>query len=106
MAALPAERYAHITLDKAGIPWVAGTTLKVVEIVMAQQAHGWSPEEIYFQHPDLSMAQIHGALAYYWDHAEAIDADLARRDASILARERQARPSALAERLRGLRTAR
>ena len=88
MAALPAERYAHISIDEQGIPWIAGTTLKVVEIVMAQRAYGWSPEEIHFQHPDLSMAQIHSALAYYWDNAELIDADIDRRESRVHARER------------------
>jgi hypothetical protein len=53
--------------------------MKVVELVMAQHAHGWSPEELHFQHPHLSMGQIHAALAYYWDHREEIDADIDRR---------------------------
>jgi hypothetical protein len=36
-------------------------------------AYGWSPEEIHFQHPFLSMGQIHSARAYYWDHQEEIN---------------------------------
>jgi uncharacterized protein (DUF433 family) len=31
-------------------------------------AYGWSPEEMHYQHPPLSLAQIHAALAYYFDH--------------------------------------
>lgn len=53
--------------------------MKVVELVMAQKAHRWSPEEIHFQHPDLSLGQIHSALAYYWDHQNEVDADIERR---------------------------
>ena len=30
-----------------------------------QSAHGWSAEELLFQHPYLSLGQIHSALAYY-----------------------------------------
>lgn len=78
---VPAEsalRFPHVDVS-SGVPQIAGTTMKVVELVMAQRAHGWSPEEIHFQHPDLSMAQIHAALAYYWDHREEIDADIERR---------------------------
>src|SRR5690554_2479114 len=65
---------SHIDYDDRGQPLIAGTTMKVIELVMGQQAHGWSPEEIHFQHPYLSMAQIHAALAYYWDHKDELDA--------------------------------
>jgi uncharacterized protein (DUF433 family) len=71
--------YAHIVLDASGIPLIAGTTMKVGELVLDQQAYGWSPEELHFQHPYLSLGQIHSALAYYWDHKEEIDRDLDRR---------------------------
>ena len=38
--------------------------------------HGWSPEEIHFQHPHLSLAQIHAALGYYYDHRDELDAEV------------------------------
>ena len=74
--------------------------MKIVELVTAQQAHGWSPEELAFQFPHLTLGQIHSALAYYWDHQRALDLaierdlalvdDLRRRtpEAPILARLR------------------
>lgn len=68
--------YEHIGLDNKGVPHVVGTTMKVVELVMAQKAYGWSPEELHFQHPYLTMSQIHSALAYYWEHKEELDADI------------------------------
>jgi len=40
--------------------------MKVVESVVEQQAYGWSPEELRFQHPYMTLGQIHSALAYYW----------------------------------------
>jgi hypothetical protein len=43
--------YEHVQLDANGVPLIAGTNMKVVELVMAQFAHGWSPEELFFQHP-------------------------------------------------------
>jgi hypothetical protein len=43
-----------------------------------KQAHGSSPEEISFQHPHLSLAQIHAALSYYYDHQQEIDAYIER----------------------------
>jgi uncharacterized protein (DUF433 family) len=72
-------RYEHIVLQDGRVPLIAGTTMKVVELVTAQQAHGWSPEELAFQFPYLTLGQIHSALAYYWDHQAELDADIARR---------------------------
>lgn len=67
---------SHIELDDRGIACVAGTCHKVKMIVADRIAHGWSPEEIHFQYPDLSLAQIHAALSYYYDHKDAIDAQI------------------------------
>jgi uncharacterized protein (DUF433 family) len=67
--------YEHIAFNDAGVPVIVGTTMKVLE----QRAYGWSPEELRFQHPYLSMGQIHSALAYYWDHREALDLEIAER---------------------------
>ena len=41
-------------------------------------AHGSSPEEMCWQYPHLSLAQIHAALAYYYDHQEQLDQALSR----------------------------
>jgi uncharacterized protein (DUF433 family) len=71
-------RYQHIVLDDGQVPWIAGTTMKVVELVTAQQAYGWSPEELAFQFPHLTLGQVHSALAYYWDHQEMLDREITR----------------------------
>lgn len=72
-------RYEHIVLDEQGVPRIAGTNTKVIEVVLDKIAYGWSAEEMHNQHPYLSLGQIHSALAYYWDHQEALDADMQRR---------------------------
>jgi uncharacterized protein (DUF433 family) len=71
--------YAHIVLDDSGIPFLAGTNTKVIELVLDKVAYGWSAEELHLQHPHLTLGQIHSALAYYWDHQDALDADIQRR---------------------------
>lgn len=63
----------QIELDSRGVAWIAGTKVKVIEIVLDKIAHGWSPEEIHFQHPNLSLAQIHGALMYYYENQARLD---------------------------------
>lgn len=68
----------HIELDDQGRPWIAGTKVKVIEVVLDHTAYGFSPVEIHLQHPHLSLAQIHAALAYYYDHQAEIDAEIQR----------------------------
>jgi uncharacterized protein (DUF433 family) len=92
--------YEHIQKGANGVPVIAGTNLKVVELVMAQLAHGWSPEELFFQHPYLTLGQIHSALAYYWDHQLELDADIERRWQFGQAARQKAGPSPLAAKLR------
>lgn len=72
-------RYEHITFNEAKVPIIAGTNMKVVELVLEKNAYGWSPEELHFQHPYLTLGQIYSALAYYWDHQEELDRDIDRR---------------------------
>jgi uncharacterized protein (DUF433 family) len=93
-------RYEHVVLDDAGIPRIAGTTMKVVELVTAHMAFGWSPEELHFQFPHLSLGQIHSALAYYWDHQDALDQDLGRRLQAVERWSAQPAAAALRTRLR------
>src|SRR5713226_9288475 len=69
-----------IEIDEKGIPWISGANTKVVEVVLDKLAYGWSPEEMHRQHPHLSMAQIHAALSYYYEHKDEVDADIERRD--------------------------
>ncbi|MBI4684792.1 MAG: DUF433 domain-containing protein [Nitrospirae bacterium] len=71
--------YEHIALDEKGMPVIAGTTMKVVELVVEKLAHGWSAEELHFQHPYLTLGQIYSALAYYADHQDKLEKDIERR---------------------------
>ena len=64
---------------------IAGTTMKVGELVTAQIAYGCSAEEVRFQFPRPSLSQIHSALAYYWDHRDELDQGIARRLAATYA---------------------
>jgi uncharacterized protein (DUF433 family) len=72
-------RYEHVILDEDNVPIIAGTNMKVIELVLEKTAYGWSPEELYFQHPYLTLGQVYSALAYYWDHQDELDRDIERR---------------------------
>jgi uncharacterized protein (DUF433 family) len=75
---MPVTATAHIRLDERGVPWIDHTNTKVIEVALDMIAHGWSPEEIHFQHPHLSLAQIHAALGYYYDHKAEMDEQINR----------------------------
>lgn len=95
-----ATRYEHIVLDETQTPIIAGTAMKVIELVLDHLAYGWSPAELHFQHPYLSMGQIHSALAYYWDHKAELDHDIERRLQSIEQIQQTIKPVPLIERLK------
>ncbi len=93
-------RYEHVVLDASGVPLISGTTMKVTELVVERQAYGWSPEELHFQHPYLSLGQIFSALAYYADHQAELDDQIQRDVAEIEAIRKKLGPSPFAAKLR------
>jgi uncharacterized protein (DUF433 family) len=100
---LSKTRYEHIILDEAHVPLIAGTRVKVIELVLDHLAYGWSPEELHFQHPHLTMGQIHSALAYYWDHKAELDRDMERRLQLVDQLQQTLPSSSLVERLKARR---
>lgn len=95
-----ATTYEHIILNQAGVPMIEGANTKIVEIVLEMKAYGWSPEEIHFQHPYLSLGQIYSALAYYWDNSDEIDRDIKERLAKTEEIRRQVGDSEIKEKLK------
>jgi uncharacterized protein (DUF433 family) len=98
IASLPVQ---HIRVDENGREWVDDTTYRVVDVALDQLVHGWSPEEIHFQHYGrLSMSQIHAALAYYYDNRERLDAEIRQTTAEVASMRESASPSPFLERMR------
>jgi uncharacterized protein (DUF433 family) len=59
-----------------GKPRIKGHRIKVQHVVVWHERMGMIPDEIVSQHPGLTLANVHAALAYYWDHRAQIDADI------------------------------
>src|SRR4051794_14293265 len=97
---MPLSTTAHIRLDDRGAAWIDETNAKVFEVALDMIAHGWSPEEIHFQHPHLSLAQIHAALAYYYDHKTEMDAQIRRSAQEVEKLQAEAGESPIRKRLR------
>jgi len=55
---------------------IAGTRIRVQDIVSDHEVHGLSPEEIAREYPQITLAQVHAALAYYYDHRDEIRAQM------------------------------
>jgi len=68
---------SHIWLAEDGRAWIDDTNTKVIEVVY-DYTGGWNAEQIHDQHPYLSLAQIHSALAYYFDHKQMLDDEMQR----------------------------
>jgi uncharacterized protein (DUF433 family) len=60
---------------RGGRPCIAGTSLRVTDLVMANLFHGRTPDEIAADY-ELSLAQVHAALAYYYQHKRELDEDI------------------------------
>lgn len=72
----PGVSWPYIEFDEHARAVLADTRMRVSFLVQERDAHGWSPEEMYFQHSDLSLAQIYAAFSYYYDHQEEIDQEI------------------------------
>ena len=63
---------------RSGRPYILGTTLTVADIVSAKIYQLLDTDGIadYF---DISLQQVHAALAYYYEHKADIDQDIRQR---------------------------
>jgi uncharacterized protein (DUF433 family) len=57
---------------------IAGTRISVEDVYVWHELLGRSPDQIVSEYPFLSLAQVHSALAYYYDHAEEIREQMKR----------------------------
>jgi uncharacterized protein (DUF433 family) len=71
-----AADYPHIAYDGSGAPVIDATRYKVVHLAAEHYHHGWTAEELLRQHPDLRPEQAYAALAYFYDHYDAMVAQM------------------------------
>ena len=67
-----------IDIDSRGVARIGNTRFKVLHLVGAKLANGWSTEQLHEQFPDLSKTQIQAGLAYYAENQQEIDAAIDR----------------------------
>ena len=81
MATAPVAAYPHITKTPGvcgGKACIDGTRIRVMDIVVLLEK-GMTPEAMrtHYSSRPLTLAEVHSALAYYYDHKAEIDADFA-----------------------------
>ena len=71
-----------IYLDNQGRARIQGTRFKVIHIARDRRA-GLDVEAIHEAYPDLSLAQIHAALSYYYAHKDDLDTQMERDERAV-----------------------
>src|SRR5277367_5366079 len=97
------EPPSHVIVDERGVARVDEATVKVIDMALDHLAYGWSADAIHEQFPNLSLAQIHAALAYFYDHQAQFMAEIAKLQDEVSGWKEAIGDSALQRRLRQLR---
>jgi uncharacterized protein (DUF433 family) len=80
--------------------FLAGTRVRVQDIYVDSEVLGKSPEEIVAALSHLTLAQVHAALAYYFDHRQQILDELRQDEQFIAMMKKQTGPGPLEMKLR------
>lgn len=65
------KQYSHVD-DSGRRPVVRGTDIKVSQIASEFEHLGMTPDEIVEAHPHITLADVHSALSYFYDHQRLI----------------------------------
>ncbi|MBI4578146.1 MAG: DUF433 domain-containing protein [Planctomycetes bacterium] len=90
----------HITRTPgvcAGKPCIAGSRIRVQDVYVWHELQGKSPDEIVSSFPQLTLADVYAALAYFWDHRDEILLEM-REQEDLVEQMKAQFPSKLADR--------
>ncbi len=82
----------------SGKPRIAGTRIRVQDIYVWYELQGMSTDAIVDAYPHLTLADVHAALAYYYDHRDTIHKDI-EADRALINAMKQRYPSKLRQTL-------
>jgi uncharacterized protein (DUF433 family) len=78
---------------------ITGHRVRVLDIVGWHEHQGMTPDEIVSHFPTITLADVHAALAYYFDHIEEIQQEM-RTERAFAEEFRRSNPSLLEAKLR------
>jgi len=68
--------YPHLTINEQGQARIGKTRYKVLHLAAEHYQHGWTAEELLRQHPDLRPEEVYASLTYFYDHHDAMVAEM------------------------------
>ena len=78
---------------------IAGHRVRVLDVVVWHEHQGMTPDEIVSHVPTITLADVHAALAYYFDHLKEIQQEM-RAERAYVDEFRRSHASLLESRLR------
>jgi uncharacterized protein (DUF433 family) len=99
MATAPTQHIEVTPGVCGGRPRIAGHRIRVQDIYVWHERMGKSPDEIVSDFPQLTLADVYAALAYFWDHRDEILEDVKRQD-EFIEEMKTKHPSILREKLK------
>jgi uncharacterized protein (DUF433 family) len=93
----------HLLRDSKGILWIDDSGYRVIDLASEHLAHGWSADILQENHPDLSLAQIHAALAWFYDHEEEMRREIDLREKNATRMLADIEESPLQQRIRAIK---
>jgi uncharacterized protein (DUF433 family) len=100
------DGYKYVMIDEKGIPTIKPTRMKIELLIKERRMFGFGVKRQQEGHPFLTIAQIHSALSYYFDHKKEIDRDIEEGEKFVEEMRKKMGPSPLAEKIRAIRESR
>src|SRR5436309_13898755 len=99
---LPADRVRIISTPGTcgGRPRIDGHRITVEDVAIWHERMGMSPDEVVSAYPSLTLSDVHAALAYYYEHRDRIDADIAEAESFVQEMKAKLGPGPLEEQVR------
>jgi hypothetical protein len=95
-----ATGYAHIVRDDDGHLRVGEGWHKLIALVGEHVFLGSGPVELAAAHPPLTLGEAYEVLAYYYDHQDELDVELAERERDAERLREELEDSAFAAQMR------
>jgi uncharacterized protein (DUF433 family) len=76
-------------------PCIAGHRIRVEDIYIWHELHGWSADEIVQEFPQITLGDVYAALAYFFDHREEMLERMREGDEFVKRMQAEAGPSLL-----------
>ena len=86
------ERIAKTPGVCGGRACVAGHRVRVLDVVVWHEHQGMTPDDVVSHVPSLTLADVHAALAYYFDHMAEIQEEM-RSERELVEKFRDNQPS-------------